>query len=91
MQGLRQAGFSSGTHHLFLLILFQNRQIMVRNYSAGPPLSLELIRDRVILVLQLYDKINPEKVAPMVFFQNVNVFVLSTNYVPHFKTILLVS
>jgi len=33
----------------------------VRNYSAGPPLTLDLITQRVILVLQLYDKVNPEK------------------------------
>ncbi|XP_045448105.1 acyl carrier protein, mitochondrial isoform X2 [Melitaea cinxia] len=47
-----------------------NRKIMVRNYSAGPPLSLELIRDRVILVLQLYDKINPEKLSLESHFVN---------------------
>ncbi|CAG9774087.1 unnamed protein product [Ceutorhynchus assimilis] len=32
-----------------------------RSYSSKPPLSLKLIADRVILVLQLYDKVNPEK------------------------------
>ncbi|CAH2095862.1 unnamed protein product [Euphydryas editha] len=40
-----------------------NRKIAVRNYSGGAPLTLQLIRDRVILVLQLYDKINPEKLS----------------------------
>ncbi|XP_059052157.1 acyl carrier protein, mitochondrial-like isoform X2 [Achroia grisella] len=35
----------------------------VRKYSGGPPLSLDLIKSRVILVLQLYDKINPEKLS----------------------------
>ncbi|CAG9561630.1 unnamed protein product [Danaus chrysippus] len=40
-----------------------NQKISVRNYSGGPPLTLDLIRSRVILVLQLYDKINPEKLS----------------------------
>ncbi|XP_061383944.1 acyl carrier protein, mitochondrial isoform X2 [Danaus plexippus] len=40
-----------------------NQKITVRNYSGGPPLTLDLIRSRVILVLQLYDKINPEKLS----------------------------
>ncbi|CAB3360391.1 Hypothetical predicted protein [Cloeon dipterum] len=34
----------------------------IRLYSDKAPLSLELIRDRVLLVLKLYDKIQPEKV-----------------------------
>ncbi|XP_021200162.2 acyl carrier protein, mitochondrial isoform X1 [Helicoverpa armigera] len=37
------------------------QKISVRNYSGGPPLSLDLIKSRVLLVLQLYDKIDPEK------------------------------
>ncbi|XP_030646136.1 NADH:ubiquinone oxidoreductase subunit AB1b [Chanos chanos] len=32
-----------------------------RRYGDLPPLTLESIRDRVIYVLKLYDKINPEK------------------------------
>ncbi|CAH0715265.1 unnamed protein product, partial [Brenthis ino] len=40
-----------------------NQKIAVRNYSGGPPLTLDLIKSRVILVLQLYDKINPEKIS----------------------------
>ncbi|CAH2095863.1 unnamed protein product [Euphydryas editha] len=43
--------------------VMKNRKIAVRNYSGGAPLTLQLIRDRVILVLQLYDKINPEKLS----------------------------
>jgi len=35
----------------------------VRNYSAKEPLTLDLIQQRVLLVLRLYDKINPEKLA----------------------------
>ncbi|KAH8378627.1 hypothetical protein KR009_000378 [Drosophila setifemur] len=33
----------------------------VRRYSAKPPLSLKLINERVLLVLKLYDKIEPSK------------------------------
>ncbi|XP_056119534.1 NADH:ubiquinone oxidoreductase subunit AB1a [Rhinichthys klamathensis goyatoka] len=32
-----------------------------RQYGDLPPLSLETIRDRVLYVLKLYDKINPER------------------------------
>ncbi|CAH0563555.1 unnamed protein product [Brassicogethes aeneus] len=32
-----------------------------QSYSSKPPLTLKLIADRVILVLNLYDKIAPEK------------------------------
>ncbi|XP_018561162.1 acyl carrier protein, mitochondrial isoform X1 [Anoplophora glabripennis] len=32
-----------------------------RSYSSKPPLTLKLITDRVLLVLKLYDKINPDK------------------------------
>ncbi|XP_037938500.1 acyl carrier protein, mitochondrial-like isoform X1 [Teleopsis dalmanni] len=35
----------------------------VRNYSAKPPLSLKLINERVLLVLKLYDKIDPSKLS----------------------------
>ncbi|KAH8303681.1 hypothetical protein KR018_011637 [Drosophila ironensis] len=33
----------------------------VRRYSAKPPLSLKIINERVLLVLKLYDKIDPSK------------------------------
>ncbi|XP_017863205.1 PREDICTED: acyl carrier protein, mitochondrial isoform X1 [Drosophila arizonae] len=33
----------------------------LRSYSAKPPLSLKLINERVLLVLKLYDKIDPSK------------------------------
>ncbi|XP_026327467.1 acyl carrier protein, mitochondrial isoform X3 [Hyposmocoma kahamanoa] len=42
----------------------------VRNYSGGPPLTLSLIQQRVILVLQLYDKIDPSKLNPDSHFIN---------------------
>lgn len=35
----------------------------VRQYSAKPPLTLNFIRDRVLLVLKLYDKIDATKVS----------------------------
>ncbi|XP_063826104.1 acyl carrier protein, mitochondrial isoform X2 [Ostrinia nubilalis] len=41
----------------------ETQKIGIRNYSGGPPLSLELIKSRVLLVLQLYDKVNPDKLS----------------------------
>ena len=35
---------------------------IVRNYAGKAPLTPQMVKDRVELVLQLYDKINPEKV-----------------------------
>ncbi|XP_055589150.1 acyl carrier protein, mitochondrial isoform X1 [Uranotaenia lowii] len=41
-----------------------HRQLdFTRNYSAKEPLTLQLIKERVLLVLKLYDKINPEKLT----------------------------
>ncbi|CAH1404610.1 unnamed protein product [Nezara viridula] len=34
-----------------------------RLFSHGPPLTLDLIKERVILVLKLYDKVDPEKLT----------------------------
>ncbi|XP_065173480.1 acyl carrier protein, mitochondrial isoform X1 [Atheta coriaria] len=34
-----------------------------RCYSSKPPLSLKLITDRVLLVLKLYDKVDPGKLS----------------------------
>lgn len=39
-----------------------------RNYSMPKPYTLEFIKKRVILVLQLYDKVDPEKVLLYVQF-----------------------
>ncbi|XP_050094300.1 acyl carrier protein, mitochondrial isoform X1 [Anopheles aquasalis] len=36
---------------------------IVRQYSAKEPLTLQLIKERVLLVLKLYDKVNPEKLT----------------------------
>ncbi|XP_071398657.1 NADH:ubiquinone oxidoreductase subunit AB1b [Centroberyx affinis] len=35
--------------------------VLCRQYGDLPPLTLETIKDRVMYVLKLYDKINPEK------------------------------
>ncbi|XP_037523330.1 acyl carrier protein, mitochondrial [Rhipicephalus sanguineus] len=35
----------------------------LRSYSDKPPLTLDSIRDRTMLVLKLYDKIDPEKLT----------------------------
>ncbi|CAH2980634.1 unnamed protein product [Chilo suppressalis] len=49
------------TLHNDQILRNENPKIGIRNYSGGPPLTLELIQSRVLLVLQLYDKINPDK------------------------------
>lgn len=36
--------------------------VLYRQYGDLPPLTMEGIKDRVMYVLKLYDKINPEKV-----------------------------
>lgn len=36
--------------------------VLYRQYGDLPPLTIEGIKDRVMYVLKLYDKINPEKV-----------------------------
>ncbi|TNN50961.1 Acyl carrier protein, mitochondrial [Liparis tanakae] len=40
--------------------------VLCRQYSDLPPLTLETIKDRVLYVLKLYDKINPENVSERV-------------------------
>lgn len=39
-----------------------NSIVTVRHYSDKQPLTLKLIQERVLLVLNLYDKIDPSKV-----------------------------
>ncbi|TNM97251.1 hypothetical protein fugu_015407 [Takifugu bimaculatus] len=41
--------------------LGQSQGLLYRQYGDLPPLTLENIKDRVMYVLKLYDKINPEK------------------------------
>ncbi|XP_046680434.1 acyl carrier protein, mitochondrial-like isoform X2 [Homalodisca vitripennis] len=45
-------------------------QTAMRHYSMDPPLTLELIRDRVLLVLKLYDKVDPAKLKLESHFMN---------------------
>ncbi|XP_050437606.1 acyl carrier protein, mitochondrial isoform X1 [Adelges cooleyi] len=35
----------------------------VRTYSVKPPMTIDQIKKRVLLVLQLYDKVNPDKLS----------------------------
>merc|ERR1712142_460562 len=42
----------------------------IRHYGGDYPLDLQFITDRVLLVLKLYDKINPEKVTMESHFIN---------------------
>ncbi|XP_018913208.2 acyl carrier protein, mitochondrial isoform X3 [Bemisia tabaci] len=44
-------------------LISQNSQVAVRCYSHKPPLNLKFIHDRVLLVLKLYDKVDPEKLT----------------------------
>ena len=41
-----------------------------RQYSAEYPVDIAMIKDRVLLVLKLYDKINPEKLTMESHFIN---------------------
>ncbi|KAK8719454.1 hypothetical protein OTU49_014028 [Cherax quadricarinatus] len=43
--------------------LLQQTKGSIRNYSVKEPLTLDMIQQRVLLVLKLYDKINPEKLT----------------------------
>merc|ERR1711973_334068 len=47
-----------------------NSVLQVRNYGGAYPMDLQFITDRVMLVLKLYDKINPEKVTMESHFIN---------------------
>jgi len=38
-------------------------KFLVRQYSGAPPLDLNLIQQRTLLVLKLYDKVDPEKLT----------------------------
>lgn len=48
----------------------QQNQVQQRLFSHKPPLSLELIQDRVMLVLRLYDKVDADKLRPDSHFIN---------------------
>ncbi|KAM3184320.1 hypothetical protein ACTXT7_008601 [Hymenolepis weldensis] len=42
---------------------FSVPSLQKRSFSHGPPLNKPMIEDRVMLVLQLYDKIDPNKLT----------------------------
>ncbi|XP_067006890.1 acyl carrier protein, mitochondrial isoform X2 [Anabrus simplex] len=56
-------GARTGTECLTTSGLQRNVFISKRFYSAKEPLTIEFIRDRVLLVLRLYDKISPSKLT----------------------------
>jgi len=47
------------------LLIVNNEELNVKGvrFYSKPPLTLEMIRERVLLVLKLYDKVNPEKLT----------------------------
>lgn len=49
-------------NYYFCFSFQTSRWQTVRNYSAKEPLTLKLIEERVLLVLKLYDKVEPTKV-----------------------------
>ncbi|CAH2244564.1 jg11683 [Pararge aegeria aegeria] len=63
----RKRQYATGPVHKITESEIQERVIknvqIGRNYSHGPPITLDLLRQRVILVLQLYDKINSDKLS----------------------------
>ncbi|KAK7865044.1 hypothetical protein R5R35_000055 [Gryllus longicercus] len=56
---IHQDGFISRS----VLLTPQRLVTSKRYFSSKPPLSLESIRDRVLLVLKLYDKVEPTKLT----------------------------
>jgi hypothetical protein len=46
----------------FVCVFFQRVISPKRLYSSKPPLTLDFIQGRVLLVLKLYDKVDPNKV-----------------------------
>ncbi|CAG7729585.1 unnamed protein product [Allacma fusca] len=55
---------------LFKLDTSAGKGQFIRFYSHEAPLTLEFIRDRVLLVLKLYDKVDPEKLTVDSHFLN---------------------
>lgn len=47
-----------------------NTKIIVRQYGGKPPVTIQTTHDRVLLVLRLYDKINPDKLTLDSHFMN---------------------
>ncbi|OQR75189.1 acyl carrier protein [Tropilaelaps mercedesae] len=49
------------SHFLAATANHSRPQTSLRDYSSKPPLTLQIIQDRVMLVLKLYDKIDADK------------------------------
>jgi len=50
--------------HTFLSLASLSQYSMtVRHYSSAEPMTLDLIRERILLVLKLYDKVDPTKLS----------------------------
>ena len=65
----------------------QTTTSLVRSYSSEYPVDIQMIKDRCLLVLRLYDKINPEKVTHLTLYNNVVLYFL----LDHLESYLLVS
>ena len=64
---------------LFLLPdKLQQTTSLVRSYSSEYPVDIQMIKDRVLLVLRLYDKINPEKVTHLIIQQGRVILLISS-------------
>lgn len=54
--------------------------VLCRQYGDLPPLTLETIKERVMYVLKLYDKINPEKVRVQIGQALLLTFILTMKF-----------
>ncbi|GFG33627.1 hypothetical protein Cfor_03382 [Coptotermes formosanus] len=54
----------------FVCVFFQRVISPKRLYSSKPPLTLDFIQGRVLLVLKLYDKVDPNKLTLDSHFMN---------------------
>ncbi|KAI9518367.1 NADH dehydrogenase 1, alpha/beta subcomplex subunit 1 ndufab1/ACP [Dissostichus eleginoides] len=57
----RALSFYSADRRTRCVNKFPSLDVLCRQYGQLPPLTLESIEERVLYVLKLYDKINPEK------------------------------
>jgi len=71
MKVLRRYPICSGKRHLCQTKIINNLNLqtfkvpttLMRHYSVKPPMTIDQIKKRVLLVLQLYDKVNPDKLS----------------------------
>ena len=52
----------------------------MRSYSHEYPVDIQMIKDRVLLVLRLYDKINPEKVKMPRYLSLTFIYLIKIQY-----------